>query len=94
MAISNKVLVTIFLEEGHKQDDDEYDARWRPINFDIYNPLFLDLVDEAISNWLGDHQLKHNHAYEILFKHIVEHDGGGAVTSEYFEPIHHETQQV
>ena len=92
MNISNKVLVVFHLEDGCKQEEDEVGISWNPINFQIYNKLFIDLIDEACGEWLSENKLNTDFIYEVIFKHVVDRDGGGAVTCEYFEPIHVEHQ--
>lgn len=91
---ANKILVEFFLEEGCKQEDDEVNTSWKPINFMIYDDLFFDLIKEAMSEWLSDHKLQNYQLHEVIFKHVVERDGGGACTGEYFEPIYHETTMM
>lgn len=88
MSIRNKVLVSLFLEEGYKQEDDEVTTSWRPLNFDIYSDLFPDLIQEAVDQWLMDNTLTVNVAHEVIFAHAVVHNG--AVADEHFEPIYHE----
>lgn len=50
--IRNKIRVCFFLEDGCRQEDDEASAHWEPINFQIYNNLFLELVQDVIDQWL------------------------------------------
>lgn len=90
--IRNKVKVCFFVEDGCKQEDDEASAHWEPINFQIYNNLFPELIQEAIDQWLADNTITHNCTHEVIFAHVVERDRGGAVVGEYFEPILHESQ--
>ncbi|WP_136678646.1 hypothetical protein [Neptunomonas sp. XY-337] len=92
MQIRNKVLVTFFLEEGCKQKDGEVYSSWQPINFAVYSGLFQELIQEASDEWLSENTIDVNCSHEVIFAHCVEHDGAGAVTSEYFEPICHEHQ--
>jgi hypothetical protein len=87
MSISNKILVTFFLEDGCSQEEGEVSVSWVPINFSIYSPLFHEMVDIAVGEWLSDNKLD-DLVYEVIFSHVVEFDGGGAVVGEYFEPIH------
>lgn len=88
--IKNKVIVNFFLESGCSQEDDEVSTRWHPINFQIYDDQFVDLIREAISEWLDEHIIAHEVPHEVIFAHVIERDGVGAVTSEYFEPVLHE----
>ena len=87
--IKNKILVHFHLEEGCSQDAGEVSAQWIPINFAIYHPLFIELIQMAIDEWLGEHEVENFERHEVIFSHEIEHDGG-AVTSEYFTPITHE----
>lgn len=89
--IRNKILVTMFLEDDCKQEDDEVSISWVPINFAIYSELFHGLINESIEEWLGNNKLKHNITHEVIFAHVIEHDMG-AVHSEYFDPIFTESQ--
>ena len=73
--ITNKVRVTFFLEEGCKQEDEEVQIEWTPINFSIYSNLFPDLIYEAAWEWLNEVKLTPNILHEVLFAHVVEHDG-------------------
>jgi hypothetical protein len=86
----NKIIVNMFLEDGCKQEDGEVNTSWHPINFSIYDDLFFDLIKEAIEQWLSEHKLAVYQLNEVIFHHVVEHDGAGACMGEYFEPIHHE----
>ena len=90
--IRNKVKVIFFVEDGCKQEDDEASAHWEPINFQIYSGLFPDLIQEAIDQWLVYNEIGEGVTHEVSFAHVVEHDGGGAVVGEYFEPVLHERQ--
>lgn len=86
--ISNKVLVNAFLDGG------DFEYNWTPINFSIYSGLFHELVELAVDDWFEDTNIKSGYQYEIIFKHIIERDAGGAVTGEYFEPIYQEMYEV
>ncbi len=88
---NNKVIVDMFLGEGCKQELDEVNIAWQPINFMLYDDLFFDLIKEAIQEWLSAHKLVVYQLHEVIFHHVVEHDGGGACVGEYFEAIYHET---
>lgn len=90
--IRNKILVTFYLEDGCNQDDDEVLTSWWLINFKIYSELFIDMINDAIQEWLSENRVEHNKTYEVIFAHVIEHDVG-AVHTEYFEPIFTETQQ-
>ena len=90
MAISNKIVVHFYLEDGCSQKDGEVSISWKPMNFMIYSELFPELIQIAIDAWLSDNELAVNTVHEVIFAHVVEHDGAGAVTCEYFEPIVHE----
>jgi len=92
MAIRNKVKVVFFVEDGCRQEDDEASAHWEPINFSIYGELFPQLIQEAIDQWLVDNTIGEHLMYEVIFAHVVDRDGGGAVLGEWFEAIHTETQ--
>ena len=93
MSITNKVIATFILRNDCSQDDDEVERYWRPL-FDIYDSLFIDLINEAIMEWLSENTLKPEYAYEVIFAHRRENDGAGAVTAEYFEPIYSEFQEL
>lgn len=86
----NKIIVDMYLEDGCKQEDGEVNIAWKPINFMIYDDLFFDLINEAIQEWLSEHKLVIHQLNEVIFQHIVEHDGAGACMGEYFEAINHE----
>lgn len=86
----NKVLVSLWLEEGCSQADDEVTRSWSPINFSIYSDLFPDMINEAIGDWLGENTMRVETEYELILEHIREHDGGGALTDEYFTVLHTE----
>lgn len=90
--IRNKIKVSFFLEEGCNQEDGEASSHWEPINFSIYSNLFPDLIQDAIDQWLADNAISHNCTHEVIFAHVVDRDGAGAVLGEYFEPIWHESQ--
>lgn len=57
---------------------------WKPINFMIYSDLFQNMATESAEEWVGTIKMEHETLYEAIFKHVVEHDGAGAVHSEYF----------
>lgn len=84
----NKVLVSLWLEDGCSQDEGEVTRSWHPINFSLYSGLFQDMVYEAVDNWLSDNTMRVEIEYELIFQHIREHDVGGALTDEYFEILH------
>ena len=90
--IRNKIRVEFFLQEGCSQEEGEVGISWSPINFAIYSSLFIDLIAEACDEWLSDNDVEVNESYEVIFAHVIEHDGGGAVVVELFEPIYVETQ--
>ncbi len=90
--IRNKIRVSFFLEDGCNQEAGEASAHWAPINFQIYSNLFPELIQEAIDQWLADNTITHNCSHEVIFSHVVDRDGAGAVVGEYFEPIWHESQ--
>ena len=87
----NKILVDLWLEDGCSKEDGEVAVSWHPINFSIYSTLFPDMIQEAIDEWIADHNIAKEHHYELIFQHTVESDGGGAVSAEYFEAIHVDT---
>ena len=89
--IRNKILVTMFLEDDCKQEDDEVSISWVPINFAIYSDLFPEMIQNSIDSWLNHNKLERNTLYEVIFAHVIEHDMG-AVHSEYFDPIFTESQ--
>tara|TARA_R110000737_G_C14334487_1_gene442117 strand:- start:358 stop:636 length:279 start_codon:yes stop_codon:yes gene_type:complete len=88
--MKNKIIVNFSLEEDCSQEEGEVSIMWQPINFMIYSTVFHEIIDISIADYLSDNLIEHWAAYEVIFQHIVEHDGAGAVTSEYFEPIHSE----
>lgn len=92
MTIRNKIKIDFHLEDGCDQEKGETYTQWEPLNFSIYNPLFYDLIGEAIDSWLDENTIAKNYRYEVIFSHVIEMDGAGAVTSEYFEQIHQESQ--
>ena len=92
MSIKNKILVRLFLEDGCEQENDEVSVSWQPINFAIHCGLFQGLIDDAVCEWLSDNNVGQQCVHEIIFSHCVEHDGGGALLGEYFEPVLHECQ--
>ena len=94
MAIRNKIKVVFFVEDGCSQDDDEASSHWQPINFSIYNPLFPELIQIAIDEWLMNNTIEKNMAYEVIFAHFMDLDGGGAVLGESFDPIHTEREEM
>jgi len=94
MSIRNKVLVKIYLEDGCKQEDDEVSICWVPVNFLVYSNLFQELIDNAVDDWLSENKLCHGYLHELILAHEVERDGGGAITGESFEIIHHEAQEL
>jgi hypothetical protein len=83
--VKNKILVNLFLEDGCKQDDSEVNISWKPINFEIHSRLFPEIIDTSIDGWLSDNELIHGFAYELIMTHIMESDGCGVVSAEYFE---------
>ena len=93
MTIRNKIKVEFFLEQGCSQDKDEVSVRWSTINFDIYSDLFVDMIQEAVAEWLDENRIAENVIHEVIFAHVMEHDGL-SVHAEYFEPIYSETQCI
>ena len=92
--IRNKIRVVFFLEDGCSQEEGEVGAHWTPINFAVYSDLFPELIKLAIDEWIDDNPMVVHTEYEVIFAHVIEHDGGGAVLGESFVPIHTETQQM
>lgn len=92
--MKNKILVNLWLDKGCSQEDGEYYLSWNPINFSIYSELFQDIVEESVSEYLSNIKLKEETRYELIMQHIVEHDGAGTVTSEYFEVLNMELSNV
>jgi len=90
--IRNKIRVEFFLEDGCSQEEGEVGTSWQPINFSIYSSLFIDLITEAIDEWLSENTVNVHVTHEVIFAHVIEHDGGGAVVGEFFDPIYEETQ--
>ena len=94
MNIRNKIKVDFYLEDGCSQEAGEANTSWQPINFAIYNILFIGLINEAIEEWLNDNTIKKHVMYEVIFAHVVERDGVGAVMGEHFEPIYQESKAM
>lgn len=92
MTVRNKIKVTFFVEDGCKQEEGEVSVSWVPINFSIYSPIFIDLIQEAIDQWIVDNIILDNTEYEVIFAHQSDRDGGGALLGEWFEPIYTESQ--
>lgn len=92
MSIRSKIKVEFNLEDGCSQKDGEVNASWQTINFSIYSNLFIDMIDEAIAEWLSDNTIEKDTMYEVIFAHVVDHDSAGAVIGEHFEPIYKEMQ--
>ena len=86
----NKVLVNLWLEDGCSQEEGEVGRSWSPINFSIYSDLFPDMIYEAIEEWLSNNTMRTEIEYELILEHIQDHDGGGALTNEYFTVLHTE----
>jgi hypothetical protein len=84
---SNKMLVHFWLDNDCSQEQGEVSISWKPINFMIYSPLFVGMIDEAATDWLAENKLVPETLYEVIFEHIVEHDGGGALLGEWFFPM-------
>ncbi len=84
---SNKILATFFIseEDGKKEDASAY---WKPINFDIYDQLLPQLIQEAIDQWIDENDITHHVIYEVIFTHVIERDGAGTVFCEYFKPVY------
>lgn len=94
MSVRNKIIVDIFLEDGCSQEKGEVSSSWQPINFRIYSDLFPELIQHAIDEWLSENSIVSGFIYELIFAHVVEHDGGGAVLGEHFEDIYKEFQEM
>ncbi len=92
MGIRNKIRVEFYLEDGCSQEEGEVNTSWQTVNFSIYSDLFTAMIGEAIAEWLGDNTIEKDTMYEVIFAHVVEHDGGGAVMGEHFDPIYKEIQ--
>ena len=88
MSIRNKVRVCLYLQDDCSQEGGEVSIFWEPINFMIYSDLFPEIISISIDDWLGDNAIDKRCQYELIFEHIVEHDGAGAITCEYFQAIH------
>ena len=83
----NLILVCAYIDSGCEQADGDIQISWKPINFMIYSPLFQDMATEAADEWLSTFTMRHEEPYEAIFKHVVDHDGAGAVMGEYFERV-------
>lgn len=83
----NLVLVHLWLEDGCSQDDGEVSIHWKPVNFMIYSDMFPSMIYEAVAEYLSEITLLHEDLKEVLFRHVVERDGAGAVLGEWFEPV-------
>jgi hypothetical protein len=88
--MKNKIIVNLWLEKGCKQEDMEYNIGWKPINFDIYSDLFQEIVEESVHQWVSENPIKEEIHYELIMEHIIENDGAGTVTAEYFNVINKE----
>ncbi len=85
--ISNKVLVVFWLEEGCSQEEGEVQISWAPINFLIYDKLFVDMIYEAADEWLLKNKLQTEILHEVIFCHERDIDAGGACLGEWFYPL-------
>ena len=81
----NKMLVNLWLDQGCSQKDGEVSISYAPINFLIHSPLFIDMINEAVAAWLSENEIPNEHDCELIFQHVIEHDGAGATHTEYFE---------
>lgn len=90
----NKIVAHLYLPHDCSQKDDEFERSWSPINFMIYDPLFFDMVEEALQGWASEHEMRHEWVYELIMEHVIDRDRVGAVTGEYFTLIHSEVEIV
>lgn len=86
--MDNLVLVHLWLESGCSQDDGEVSISWKPVNFMVYSDMFPEMIYEAIAEYLSTITLRHEELKEVLFSHVVDQDGAGAVLGEWFSPTH------
>ena len=85
--MDNLILVHLWLEEGCSQEEKEVSMSWKPINFMIYSSLFQDMVTEAVDGYLLGISMEVEELTEVIFRHVVDMDAGGAVLEEYLEPV-------
>ncbi len=57
MTIRNKIKIDFYLEDGCEQEKGEVNVEQQPLNFSIYDPLFYELIDDAVSSWLEGNKI-------------------------------------
>lgn len=94
MSIKNKVVVNLWLEDDCDKDTDGPIIHWSPMNFSIYNKLFIDMIYETVDQWVSENEMITEKQYELILQHIVEYDGAGACTGEHFEILNVEKEHI
>ena len=81
------VIAVLYSEQGCDWGEEEYSVQLQTIGlFDIsYAQDFSESVEQWVSD-MGD-RLEYDCHYQLLMRHVYEHDGAGAVVGRYFEVI-------
>ena len=86
-AASLDVIAVLYSESDCKWSEDEYSVSIQTIGcFDLG---FIDDFNEAVQEWVAENvdKLKNERTYQLIMKHVYEHDGAGACHSRYFDII-------
>ena len=80
------VIAVLSGEEGCWSND-EYTVQMQTIG--LFDISFGDDFLEAVEQWVSDMQgkLEYNCRYQLIMRHVYEHDAAGAMVGRHFEVI-------
>ena len=81
------VIASVSSADDCSIEDGEYSVTlYSVVGFDT---AYFDDFNLAVSEWVTENleSLKCERTYQLIMKHVYEHDGAGAITARYFEVI-------
>jgi hypothetical protein len=86
-AASLDVIAVLCSESGCDWDKEEYSIQMQTIG--LFDIQFANDFSEAVEEWVSDMsgKLEYDCYYQLIMRHVYEHDGAGATTNRYFEVI-------
>lgn len=83
--MSKLIAVTFNVPEGY---DCKTEVEWTLRTIDDVTLSDLDSdFEESINQYISDCTFAHNTIYEVIFKQVIEHDAGGAITGIYWNDM-------
>ena len=81
------VIAVLISESGCSWEDDEYSVQMQTIG--LFDISFAEDFYIAVEQWVSDmgEKLQYDCSYQLIMRHVYEHDRAGALHSRYFEVI-------